>query len=239
MNRGWREQLRQAGEMLGEGRNVEAFQRAFGALEACYYVAAKERRFEASTYEEDKFSKVTEFLARQQYISEGDAFLARHLARARNVVAHKYGFEPSTAKVYKTIHHVNQLCARFGTKVSDIMTTPVRMARPDQPVGELISAIVADGISQFPVAAEGQVVGTLTENHVFRAWEKGEGILDPATPVKDLMDQTPLPAIDPDADLDTARDRLQSAQVPALLVFEHARPVGIITKYDLLSRLFK
>lgn len=193
----------------------------------------------ASRNEEDKFFNMTKFLAGEKYISQDDASIAQHLARARNAVAHKYGFEPSTAEVYKTINWVHQLCARFGTRVSDIMTSPVRIARPGQPVGELISAIVADGISQFPVVADGQVVGTLTENHVFRAWEQGEGILDPATPVRHLMDNTPLPSIDPDSELEAARVQLQFAEVHALLVVQNGYPVGIITKYDLLSRLYR
>jgi len=92
-----------------------------------------------------------------------------------------------------------------------------------------------DGISQFPVLENGEVIGTLTEETVFRAWEAGEGILDPKMLVREIMDSTTLPPIEPTALLADVKRCLLTK--PALLVWENRKLAGIVTKHDLLKQI--
>ncbi len=234
---GWHEQLEQAERALGQGKSVEAFETAFGALEACYSIAAGHRGWTAATVHSETFMDTARFLRESRDISEEQFSLAAHLAAARNVVVHKYGFEPSIKETERTVQRVRQLCARFGETVAGVMIKPVRVVRPDQMVGELIHLMIHDGISQFPVVEAGKVVGTLSEDHVFEALEKGDGVLDPKTLVRDVMDPRPMPTIAAEATLAEAQQHLDSKKVHALLVLQHGAMAGILTKRDLLHHL--
>ena len=99
---------------------MAAFRHAFGALEACFGVAGSDRGNQS-----DKFSKMTKFLESERCISHAEAHLANFLGRARNLVVHTYGFEPSPKEVERTISRVRSLCSKFAKRVSDIMISPV------------------------------------------------------------------------------------------------------------------
>ncbi len=220
-----------------------AFRQAFGALEARYEAVASEHGWRPQKEESrarkqgGRFRATVDWLKDRGKISTADSVLAHYLCSARNVVAHKYGFEPSYAQVQRTILDVKRLCSRFSRLVEDLMTSPVTTAFPDQPVGQLLRHIVEDGISQFPVIENQTVTATLTDTGVLRALERGEGILDPETPVRELMDGDALPAIGLDATIEEAWRKLENTKKPALLVFVEGRLTGIVTKYDLLRRL--
>jgi predicted transcriptional regulator len=180
---------------------------------------------------------IIRFLCDRRRITQEQFSMADHLRQARNVVVHDHGFEPSLRETERTIQRVKQLCARFGTTASDVMTKPVKTVSPDQPVREIIRHMVEDGISQFPVVERGVVVGTLLESEVLLAWEKGEGILDPETPVRDVMDRIPLTSIHPNTTLDEVKQALQRESSDALLIMHDGMPIGIITKHDLLRHM--
>lgn len=233
----WRDQLAEAEEARSQGNTAEAFRKAFGALEACYTIAARERGWTQQENTDNNFMSIIRFLCDKRHITQEQFSMADHLRLARNVVLHKYGFEPSPREAERTIQRVGQLCARFGKTVSDVMAKPVKTVSPDQPVGELVRYIVEHGISQVPVVEGGAVVGTALESQVLHEWEKGEGILDPKTPVRDIMDKVPLPSIRPNATLDEVKKRFQRESSPAFLILHEGMPIGIITKYDLLRQL--
>ena len=80
-------------------------------------------------------------------------------------------------------------------------------------------------------------MGTVFESEVLQAWEKGEGILDPETPVRDIMDKVPLPSVHPNATLDEVKRSFERESSHALLIMHGGMPIGIITKHDLLNHL--
>lgn len=233
----WRDQLAEAEEARSRGNTAEAFRRAFGALEGCYTVAASEHGWAQQGGTDSSFMSIIRFLCDRRHITQEQFSMADHLRQARNVVVHDYGFEPSLRETERTIQRVRQLCARFGTTVSDVMAKPVKTVTPDQPVREIIRHMVEDGISQFPVVERGVVVGTLLESEVLQAWERGEGILDPETPVRDVMDKVPLPSVHPRATLDEIKKLFQRGSSHAFLIMHNGMPIGIITKHDLLRHL--
>jgi predicted transcriptional regulator len=233
----WQVLLEESEEALRIEDATEAFRRAFGALEVCYTNAASERGWIPSTNNDSTFSEAIRFLGGNKAITQAQFSMAQHLGWARNAVSHRFGFEPSLRESKRTLEKVRSLCARFGRTVADVMVKPVVTASPDQHVGEIIKQIVENGISQFPVVDGGKVVGTLLEEHVFKALGEGEGILDPTTQVNELMDDKPLPSINSNATLDDARSRLSRQATPALLIIHDGLPTGIVTKYDLIRHL--
>ncbi len=234
----WSDTLRRAESVLNRKGDLRgAFGNAFGALETCYRAVAAERGWRPQQGENNRFGVMATWLRDNKVITPDDCELALQISSARNVVLHGDGFEPSQGQVQRTIGDVRRLCSRFGRTVKDAMASPVITASPDQPVGELLRYIIEDGISQFPVVENQTVTGTLTDTSVIQAWERGDGILDLTTEVRELMDDEILPAIDPDATLEEARRLLQESKKPALLVLANGLPVAIVTKYDLLRRL--
>ncbi|HEX8939406.1 MAG TPA: cystathionine beta-synthase [Candidatus Limnocylindrales bacterium] len=113
------------------------------------------------------------------------------------------------------------------------------VARTTDRVGAAIGRLQEFGISQMPVseAAEGDEVGSLVGSISER------GLLDRAyrdpsvveRTVGEVMDR-PLPLVEASASLDEAFAIL-SGQAPAAIVVEDRRPLGIVSKLDLLEFL--
>jgi cystathionine beta-synthase len=113
------------------------------------------------------------------------------------------------------------------------------LARTTQRVGEAIGTLQEFGISQMPVSeapdgnALAAIVGAISEKGLLdRAFR------DPAAverTVGEVMDR-PLPMVEADASLAEAFGQLNGG-APALLAVRGGRPVGIVTKLDLLEYL--
>ncbi len=113
------------------------------------------------------------------------------------------------------------------------------VARTTQRVGEAIATLQDYGISQMPVseAAEGNdlaaIVGAISEKGLLdRAFRDPEAV---ERTVGEVMDR-PLPIVDAEASLAEAFAHLTGG-APALLAVRKGRPVGIVTKLDLLEYL--
>jgi len=113
------------------------------------------------------------------------------------------------------------------------------MARTTQRVGEAIALLQEFGISQLPVSEQPEgdaiegIVGSITEKGLLdRAFR------DPSTverTVGEVMD-TPLPQVDVAASLDVAF-ALLSGGASAVIATADGRPVGVVTKLDVLEYL--
>jgi cystathionine beta-synthase len=116
----------------------------------------------------------------------------------------------------------------------------VVLARTTQRVGQAIEILQEFGISQLPVseqpdgdAVEG-IVGSITEKGLLdRAFR------DPSTvdrTVGEVMDR-PLPLVDLAASLDEAFALLTTGDASAVIATRSGRPVGVVTKLDVLEYL--
>jgi len=113
------------------------------------------------------------------------------------------------------------------------------VARTTQSVGEAIGLLQEYGISQMPVSQDAE--GTALESIVGSVSEKGlldRAFRDPSVverTIGEVMDR-PLPLVDDRSSLDEAFGLL-SADANALVATRGDRPVGVITKLDLLEFL--
>jgi cystathionine beta-synthase len=113
------------------------------------------------------------------------------------------------------------------------------VARTTQRVGEAIAILQDYGISQMPVseAASGDdldsIVGAISERGLLdRAFRDPEAV---ERTVGEIMDG-PLPTVAADASLAEAFGHLTGG-APALLAVRDAKPIGIVTRLDLLEYL--
>ena len=113
------------------------------------------------------------------------------------------------------------------------------LARTTQRAGDAISVLQEYGISQLPVseqpegdAVEG-IVGSITEKGLLDRAYRDPSIVERT--VGEVMDR-PLPFADVGASLDQAF-ALLSGDASAVIATRGGRPVGVVTKLDLLEYL--
>jgi cystathionine beta-synthase len=104
---------------------------------------------------------------------------------------------------------------------------------PEQPVADAIALLQRFAVSQLPVIADGEVVGSVHERTLLdRAMRDGRGALE--APTSELMGD-PLPVVQATQRLDDVYHDLQSS--PAVLVADGAKPIGVLTRADVLEWL--
>jgi cystathionine beta-synthase len=115
----------------------------------------------------------------------------------------------------------------------------VVVARTTERVGDAIATLQAFGISQLPVSErpEGDdvsgLVGSISEKGLLDRVYRDPSVVDRT--VGEVMD-APLPLVEASASLDAAFAEL-SGTSSALVVVRGGRPIGIVTKLDLLEYL--
>jgi cystathionine beta-synthase len=115
---------------------------------------------------------------------------------------------------------------------------PVVVARTTERVGDAIATLQAYGISQLPVSEEPDgddvvgLVGSISEKGLLDRAFRDPSVVDRT--VGEVMDP-PLPLVEASASLDEAFAMLSGAS--ALVVRRGERPIGVVTKLDLLEYL--
>lgn len=104
------------------------------------------------------------------------------------------------------------------------------VASPEQKVAEALELMSEHGLSQIPVLADGKSVGSLRENRVLARAFADQQLLD--SPVTEVMEAS-FPVVDVDINSASIVKQLQTS--PAVLVEEHGRITGIITRHDVLD----
>ena len=125
--------------------------------------------------------------------------------------------------------------ARSKRYALSIASKPVVTVRTDDSLRTAFSIMDRYGFSQLPVVDENErVVGTVFESTILRALVRGESrVLD--EPVGRYM-EPPLPMLGRDATVEDVVRLLE--QSPAVLIVdEMQRPLGIITRIDLVRSL--
>jgi len=113
------------------------------------------------------------------------------------------------------------------------------LARTTQRVGEAIETLQAYAISQLPVSeapagdAVESIVGAISETGLLERAYRDPTVVERT--VGEVMDP-PLPLVDADAVLDEAFEHLAGG-APAAVVVRVGRPVGVVTRLDLLEYL--
>lgn len=142
---------------------------------------------------------------------------------------------------------VSALGDKFFSKfrVRDVMSRDLITISPEATVGQALVAMRENGISRLPVVDEGKLTGILTihdiivkviqpRERVTRGELVGEKIKTLSHQVKEIMTPSVITA-SPDEPLNKAIKRMFENDVSCLVVAQDSKPVGIITRADILE----
>jgi cystathionine beta-synthase len=140
----------------------------------------------------------------------------------------QYGFLPATSR--QTLGEV--LREKTG-QIPDLVHT-----HPNETIAEAVNILREYGVSQMPVVraeppiVAAEVAGSVSERRLLDALFSGKAKL--VDPVERHMDE-PLPTVGASEPVGEAVTRLETAD--ALLVQEDGKPIGVVTRQDLLGYL--
>jgi predicted transcriptional regulator len=101
---------------------------------------------------------------------------------------------------------------------------------PEETVGQALTRMTENGITQLPVLDDHTSVGSIRESRVLTRLLEDRELLN--SKVSDVMDES-FPVVEVDASLSEIKSVLQ--KFPAVLVEDFKRITGIITRSDVLD----
>lgn len=116
-------------------------------------------------------------------------------------------------------------------KVRDVMTTDVATATPETTLEDIATMMRDEDTGAIPVLDGDQLVGIITDRDiVIRCIAEGKDPVE--TTVEDVLSER-LETIEPDADVEHAKDLMSRRQVRRLPVIEDGELVGMLSIGDL------
>ena len=119
-------------------------------------------------------------------------------------------------------------------KVSSISTKKLVSLTPSMSVQECSKLLVENHINGVPIIEDEKLVGILTESEIVKAISEGKR----TAKARDLGIRD-VYTIEEDAEIITCVNKMQKYDVGRLIVTRGKKPVGIITRTDILLRMIK
>lgn len=142
--------------------------------------------------------------------------------------------DPRLSTVKKILNSI--LSTKKEKNAASIMHSPVICVNIDDSVRKAVDLMEAHGISQLPVLDKERVVGSVQEGTIIRR------ILQSKEPekvfnlkVEEVMEE-PFTAVSPSTNINEILTLL-THEKPAVLVVDKGKPIGIITKIDLITSI--
>ena len=135
---------------------------------------------------------------------------------------------------------------KWGNKrVEEVMTKEPFVVQQDESIGAVLSLVREQDISHVPVVNKGKLVGIISIHdfieHVFQPKQRqkigersGEKIRLLSVPAKGIMTKRVITVL-PETRLRKAAEEMHKFDISSLVVVRKGRPVGIVTKLDLLE----
>ncbi len=139
--------------------------------------------------------------------------------------------DPTYTKVQKIFTALSDLGKKHELKAEEIMTQKIVFLEPEDELTEAIKKMKKFGISQMPVVEEHKSVGIVSESIILEAMlDKKEKLK-----VKDVMGESP-PVVSKESPVSVISNLLKF--YPLILVSEDGNLKGVITKSDLLGKIY-
>jgi len=139
--------------------------------------------------------------------------------------------DPTYSKVRKIVDVLHNMTHEKEVKAEEIMNSKVISLHPEDNIKDAIKKIKQYGISQIPVISANKVIGTISEATLLNALLQNRGNI-----VRDVMDEAP-PVVSKKASIKIVSNLLTF--YPLVLVADSGKLEGVITKSDVLSKLYK
>lgn len=129
-----------------------------------------------------------------------------------------------------------QHCIFRNARVRDYMTAPIRCLRADDTISSAAAQLLELGVNSLPVVdGEHRLVGIVSEKDLIEVDPLGS---DWTLPIERVMCQTVV-SFSADAPLRSARDFLARVSMRRVVVVEGHRPVGVLSRSNLLRYQLK
>lgn len=164
--------------------------------------------------------------------------LARRSGLSQSLVARIEGenVDPRRSTLNKILAAMSKVEMR--RTASQVMHSPVICVQSSDTVKKAVELMDKHSISQMPVIDRGQVVGAILEATLIKnVMRSGEPETMFKTMVREVMEDV-FPSVGPNIPQEDLL-AFYSTDTPALLVVNQGRPVGIITKIDLVKAFRK
>ena len=139
--------------------------------------------------------------------------------------------DPTFTKTKKIFETLDLLQNKEEIKADELMNKRVVSVAPNDSVKESINKMKKYGISQMPVLDGQNVVGLVSESTLLDALMSKK-----SNKIEEIMEESP-PTVSKTASVKVVSSLLK--HYPIVLVSESGKLVGLITKADLLAKLYK
>ena len=179
------------------------------------------------TYELEEIKKIRKKLGMTQ------TELANRAGVSQSLIAkiESGRIDPTYTKTKKIFAALSELEKKEEIKAEQIMTGRIISIGPNEPIKEAISKMKKFQISQLPVIEDSKLIGLVSESTILDA------LLNPkSTRVRDIMQESP-PIVSKTTSIQVVSNLLK--HYPMVLVSEEGKLIGVLTKSDLLGKLYK
>lgn len=139
--------------------------------------------------------------------------------------------DPSYSSVTKIFEVLNKMSQKEDMTADNIMQQKIITIDEDDPIKEAIKKMKKFQISQMPVVNDKTAIGLISEITILNAFLENKESLK----VKEIMEQLP-PVITKDTNIEVISQLLKF--FPLVIVGEKGKPIGIITKSDLIEKIY-
>lgn len=139
--------------------------------------------------------------------------------------------DPTFSNAKKIFQALDDLGKKHELKVNDVMNNKILSVSPDDDIKEAIAKLKKYAISQMPVIEEHRAVGLVSETVILDAMLTKKG-----HKIKDIM-QDPPPIVNKNTTITAVSSLLRF--YPMVLVAESGNLAGLVTRSDLLGKVYK
>ncbi len=179
------------------------------------------------TYELDEVKKIRKKLGMTQ------TQLANRAGVSQSLIAkiESGRIDPTYTKTKKIFAALSELEKKEEVKAEQIMSSKIISVEPSDSIKDAIAKMKKFQISQLPVIDNHKLIGLVSESTILDAMLNSK-----ATQVKDIMQEAP-PIVSKTTPIQVVSNLLR--HFPMVLVSEEGKLIGLITKSDLLGKLYK
>src|SRR3989338_6150821 len=139
--------------------------------------------------------------------------------------------DPTFSNAKKIFQALDDLGKKHELKVNDVMNNKIISVSPYDDIKEAIAKLKKHAISQMPVIEEHRAVGLVSETVILDAMLTKKG-----HKIKEIM-QDPPPIVNKNTTITAVSSLVRF--YPMVLVAESGNLVGLVTRSDLLGKVYK
>ncbi len=170
------------------------------------------------------------------------AELAERVGISQSLVARieKGRVNPSVVTLRRILSVIEQQKKSYST-IRDLLKWkghssklhPLIWINPNDKVRRAVNLMRRHGISQIPVLKNNKSIGSISEGAIIRQLTTMDSKEVFRLSIREIMEE-PFPTLDTADSTEKALSKI-AAGIEAILILDHGRPVGIITKIDIIA----